>query len=143
MSEEAKPERRGRKPKEGGNADLARQLLELKKWTGLSDAEFADRINAESKATIGLLLNKIREAVPSMSASQASISYGILSDKRLSQSLAPQPTTLHQTNITVNGYSKDDLKALLSGKARRVQPTAPKCIDLPAHNPAPPAQTVS
>lgn len=116
------PKKIGRPAKKGGHADLASQMRQLQQWTNLSDSEFAERINAESKVTIGLLLQKIREAIPEMSASQAGINYGILSDKRLNQSLAPQPTTLNQTNITVNGFSKQDLKEMLSGRKRIEKP---------------------
>ena len=122
MAEElsSAPRKIGRPATPGGKSDLAAQLVQLKQWTGLSDADFVERINAESKVTIGLLLQKIRESVPDMTPSQASISYGILSDKRLNQSLAPTPTTLHQTNVTIHGFNGtlDDLKAQLSGRKR-------------------------
>jgi hypothetical protein len=125
----------GRPPAPGGKADLAAQMLQLKQWTNLSDTEFSDRINAESKVTLGLLLQKIRESVPDMSPSQASISYGILSDKRLNQSLAPQPTNLHQMTVNIHGFSGtlDDLKEQLSGRKRREKPVAGTCIDLPVN----------
>lgn len=142
MSEEIpKKGKGGRKPKAGGNADLANQLRELRNWTNLSDAEFALRVNDESKATIGLLLTKIREAVPTMSASQASISYGILSDKRLAQDLRPQPTTLVQNNVTINGYSKEDLRAILSGKMRPTLPTSSNRTVQPVQTQGQPSQT--
>ena len=93
--------------------------------------ELAGVLRAATLTTSKLVLAKAEQGNASLA--QAAIALGVLHDKMQAEQGSAVPHT--QVNVQVNGYSKEDLVAMLQGRAAKVaKPVATDIDAAPVHS---------
>lgn len=95
---------------------------------GASIEEFREKVRGKAQEVLDLLGERMPKMVESLKPMETFVAYGITMDKYRDLTGGTAPTSVHVTNIQVNGASRGEAMAMLTGarnspQARQVMET--------------------
>lgn len=93
----------------------------IRKLVDISPAEFADRLADRMENILEKLTKRLEAETDDISTRDLTIQVAILTDKLSNLRGQKAPTSVHNTQIIINGQTREGALAMLTGKARPLQ----------------------